>query len=192
MSDSGHQFHFPSLLEASYQTDSGTLIPLERKPRLIGFQLSHPSTADARTLLDPTRAAMAGPRLIPIIVGVGDVCNKSLDLANAFEPAELMTRAIHAALQDSGIAEHDFAAQLDSISVVPPWTWPYPDLPGLLAQRLGSSPAHKAIGKYHGGNQPALLCDDTARLIATGDARIAVVTGGEALASRESPCPLPF
>ncbi|KXJ97276.1 thiolase [Microdochium bolleyi] len=126
---------------------------------------------------------MAGPRLTPIIVGVGDVCNKSLDLANAFEPAELMIRAINAALQDSGIAEPDFAAQLDSISVVPPWTWPYPDLPGLLAEKLGSKPAHRAIGKYHGGNQPALLCDEAARRVAAGEARVAVVTGGEALAS---------
>ncbi|KAH7040931.1 thiolase [Microdochium trichocladiopsis] len=126
---------------------------------------------------------MAGPRLIPIIVGVGDVCNKSLQVADAFEPAELMTRAINAALKDSGIAKHDFTAQLDSISVVPPWTWPYPDLPGLLAQKLGSSPSHKDIGKYHGGNQPALLCDEAARRVATGQARLAVVTGGEALAS---------
>lgn len=126
---------------------------------------------------------MAGPRLTPIIVGVGDVCNKSLQPADALEPAELMLRAISAALEDSGITRPDFSAQLDSISAVPPWTWPYPDLPGLLAQRLGSTPAHTEIGRYHGGNQPALLCDEAARRIATGEARIAVVTGGEALAS---------
>jgi len=36
----------------------------------------------------------------------------------------------------------------------------------------------------HGGNQPAKLFDDAARRVSKGECKVAVITGGEALASR--------
>jgi hypothetical protein len=62
------------------------------------------------------------------------------------------------------------------------WTWPYPDLPGLIAERLGIDPARKHYTD-HGGNQPGLLFDEAARRISKGETKVAVLTGGEALAS---------
>lgn len=122
---------------------------------------------------------------VPIIVGVGDIINRNLGVHHAAEPAELMLHAITIALRDINLSSTTIAelkAQIDSIDVVRTWTWPYPDLPGLLAQQLGVNPKHSYYSP-HGGNQPAKLLDEAARRIATGENKLAVVTGGEALAS---------
>ena len=124
--------------------------------------------------------------ITPIIIGVGDIKNKSSRVEDAIEPMQLMLQAIIRALEDS-TTEHSIAEQLkssiDSISVVATWTWPYADLPGLLAEKLRSRPRHRRYSK-HGGNQPIKLVDEAARRISRGECKVAVVTGGEALASR--------
>ncbi|ETS80692.1 hypothetical protein PFICI_08221 [Pestalotiopsis fici W106-1] len=128
---------------------------------------------------------MASSTNVPVIVGVGDFKNKSLKVEDAHDPSELMIRAIQAALADTGLGtdiQHNLSAQIDSISVVPPWTWTYPDLPGLLASRLKVLPQHTYLAP-HGGNGPALICDEAARRVALGDSMVAVVTGGESLAT---------
>lgn len=123
--------------------------------------------------------------LTPVIIGVADVKNKSQ--AQHKEPATLMFEAISAAIHDTGLASPaPLASQIDSIDVVRTWTWPYADLPGLLGKWLGLG-ARPARARYtdHGGNEPARLVDEAAGRIARGESRVAVVTGGEALASRE-------
>ncbi|KAH9873777.1 hypothetical protein IAQ61_004404 [Plenodomus lingam] len=131
---------------------------------------------------------MATTREIPIIIGVGDIKNRSTALADAKEPAILMLESIHAALQDafppssSSVAE--LQAAIDSLDVVRTWTWPYPDLPGLLAEKLevGAKVGWKRYSE-HGGDKPGKLVDEAAKRVARGECRVAVVTGGEALAS---------
>lgn len=128
-------------------------------------------------------------RAVPIIVGVGDVKNKSNKIEDAIEPMQLMLQAIRRALEDtnlSGSATTQLQSSIDSIDVVKTWTWPYPDLPGLLSSQLGISPRHKFYSE-HGGNKPVRLLDETARRISRGESKVAVVTGGEAMASREHP-----
>ncbi|EPE04425.1 acetyl- acetyltransferase [Ophiostoma piceae UAMH 11346] len=117
----------------------------------------------------------------PIIVGVGEVREKKIDPKHTTEPAGLMLAAIRQAAADASITEADLEAA-DDLSVVPPWTMQYPDLPGLLAHKLRSKPAFATIG-HHGGEQCALLTDEAARRIARGTSKLAIVTGGEALAS---------
>lgn len=120
----------------------------------------------------------------PVVVGVGDIKNRSTALEDAKEPATLMYEAILAAIQDASATDATaLQATIDSIDVVKTWTWPYPDLPGLLADRLHVKPKHKLYSD-HGGNQPGKLFDEAARRIANGECKVAVVTGGEALASR--------
>lgn len=124
---------------------------------------------------------------IPVIIGVGDVKNR--DVNNAKEPATLMLEAIEIALKDaSPQSSSDLKSSIDSIDVVKTWTWPYPDLPGLLAERLGVQTSIKwKHYSEHGGNQPGKLFDEAAKRIAKGESKVAVITGGEALASRASP-----
>lgn len=121
------------------------------------------------------------PLNTPIIVGVGEVRNKETHSSHAIEPVDLILQAIQRAFTDASLSKIE-SARADSISVVPPWTWAYPDLPALLAERLQVQPSHLRIGD-HGGNQPALLCDEAARRISVGESQLAIIAGGEALAS---------
>ena len=129
---------------------------------------------------------MPSSQITPVIIGVGDVKNRSLKVEDAIEPMELMLQAITCAIQDATFdpsAAGELRSSIDSVSVVATWTWPYTDLPGLLSERLGIQPPHKIYSK-HGGNQPIKLVDEAAKRIARGECKVAVVTGGEALASR--------
>jgi len=122
---------------------------------------------------------------VPIIVGVGDVANRSRKVEDAIEPLELMLQAIDKAFEDTGLgntASSSLHSQLDSLDVVRTWTWPYPNLPDLLSKRLGINPKRQHYTD-HGGNQPAFLLDEAARRISKGETKVAVLTGGEALAS---------
>ncbi|EAT88063.1 hypothetical protein HBI56_095060 [Parastagonospora nodorum] len=122
---------------------------------------------------------------IPIIIGVGDIKNRSTAVADAKEPASLMLEAIASALIDASPSSGtDLKSMIDSIDVVQTWTWLYPDLPGLLAQKLGVDKSIK-WKRYSelGGDKPGKLFDQAAKRIAKGDCKVAVVTGGEALAS---------
>ncbi|KAK6360116.1 hypothetical protein TWF730_006269 [Orbilia blumenaviensis] len=120
---------------------------------------------------------------VPIIIGVADVINRSTRIEDAKEPADLMHQAILDAIKDTESPKSELLrANIDSIDAVNTWTWPYPDLPGLLAEKLRVNPSHKHIS-IHGGNQPGFLFDEAARRISKRQAKVAVVTGGEALAS---------
>lgn len=136
---------------------------------------------------------MAKPNT-PIIIGVADIKNRSTSLSSAKEPATLMLEAIHAALADTSCpCIPDLQAGIDSIDVVRTWTWPYEDLAGLLAGELGVGSGKGEEGKKgglkwkrtseHGGDKPGKLFDEAAKRVASGECRVAVVTGGEALAS---------
>ena len=75
---------------------------------------------------------------IPVIIGVGDIKNRSTAVTDAKEPATLMLEAIQKAISDtSSTSNTDLQSAIDSVDVVKTWTWPYPDLPGLLAEKLG-------------------------------------------------------
>ncbi|KIW24683.1 uncharacterized protein PV07_10385 [Cladophialophora immunda] len=122
---------------------------------------------------------------IPIVVGVGDFVNRSTSVADAQEPLTLILNSINIALDDTGLPQdkkQQLQAAIDSIDVVRTWTWPYDDLPGEISRGLGVDARHKFYSD-HGGNKPAKLFDQAARRISNGQTKVAVVTGGEALAS---------
>ena len=130
---------------------------------------------------------MAIGQLTPVIVGVGDVRNRSQKIEDAIEPMQLMLQATLNALKDTNLlssTEKELQSSIDSVNVVANWTWPYADLPGLLSEKLGIQPLHKTHSE-HGGHQPMKLVDEAARDVSLGKSKVAVVTGGEALASCE-------
>ncbi|KAM3471695.1 hypothetical protein MY5147_005696 [Beauveria neobassiana] len=129
---------------------------------------------------------MSPSRATPIIIGVGDVRNKSSKPEDAIEPSKMMVRAIKNAIKDTGLdagAQKQLLGDADSLRIIPTWTWPYNDLLSTVANDLGIRPATKEM-PTHGGNQPALQCDEAARAIANGQSKVAILTGGEAMASR--------
>jgi acetyl-CoA acetyltransferase len=135
---------------------------------------------------------MSPPSSTPVVIGVGDFVNRSKRVEDAVEPLQLMLNAIEAAIADTGISEsssRDLRAAVDSLDVVRTWTWPYDDLPGRIAQRLSINPRRKHYTD-NGGNQPGLWFDEAARRISEGEAKVAILTGGEALASCKNTAPL--
>ncbi|KAM3505323.1 hypothetical protein MY10362_003026 [Beauveria mimosiformis] len=129
---------------------------------------------------------MSPSRATPIIIGVGDVRNKSSKPEDAIEPSKMMVGAIQNAIKDTGLdagAQKQLLGDADSLRIIPTWTWAYNDLLSTVANDLGIRPATKEM-PTHGGNQPALQCDEAARAIANGQSKVAILTGGEAMASR--------
>ncbi|RMZ77389.1 hypothetical protein DV738_g4349, partial [Chaetothyriales sp. CBS 135597] len=124
--------------------------------------------------------------LTPVIIGVGDVVNRSTKVEDAREPLDLIIEAVQESIKDTGISSSEAVEKLrssiDSIDVVATWTWPYRDLPGSIAKKLGVEVGHKHYTQ-HGGNQPGKIFDDAARRISQGKTKVGLCAGAEALAS---------
>ncbi|MGI8750910.1 MAG: acetyl-CoA acetyltransferase [Acidimicrobiales bacterium] len=119
---------------------------------------------------------------VPVIVGAGYVTRHPDDLDTTTEPAELIATAIEGAASDAGI---DPAAlgQVDSLDVLNLLSWKYADPAGTVAGRIGARPG-RALFSELGGEQPTALIDAAARRIQHGESSVAVIAGGETLASR--------
>lgn len=72
---------------------------------------------------------------------------------------------------------------LDSVQVVYCQAWQYDDPPRRLAERLGANPRHRLYSGI-GGTTPQVLLGETAQRMLAGEMDLALVVGGEALATR--------
>ena len=73
-----------------------------------------------------TTEVMSRQRSVPIIVGVGDVVNRSRKVEDALEPLELILQAIKGAIADTGLSQSaatKLQADVDSLDVIRSWTW---------------------------------------------------------------------
>jgi hypothetical protein len=64
---------------------------------------------------------MANQRRTPVVVGVGDVVNRSKKVEDAIEPLELIVQAIQEALRDTGLSESSAStlqSDIDSLDVI--------------------------------------------------------------------------
>jgi acetyl-CoA C-acetyltransferase len=118
---------------------------------------------------------------LPVIVGVGQLTNRSERIEDAIEPVELMARVARTAAEDAGSAR--LVKKLDSVQVVNQMSWPYADAPGTLAARIGASPSHKVYTSV-GGETPQRLVNETAEAVVEGRIKVALIAGAEALNSR--------
>jgi acetyl-CoA C-acetyltransferase len=118
---------------------------------------------------------------LPVIVGVGQLrSNRERTVADAREPLDLMVAACERAAADAGAPE--LLGRADSIDIVNIISWAYDEPAALLARRIGATPAH-AAHSAPGGNRPVELLDRAAQRVAAGESSVALVAGGEALAS---------
>ncbi|RAQ49339.1 thiolase [Aspergillus flavus] len=88
--------------------------------------------------------------MVPVIIGVADIKNKTTKAEDANEPLQLMVDAIETAIQDTQLSNTEILklkSSIDSLSV------------------------------------PAKLLDEESLRVASGQSRVSVITGGEALAS---------
>lgn len=118
----------------------------------------------------------------PVLVGVGQVVRRDPDPAIASEPLDLMVEASRRAADDAGGGH--LLERLDSIRVVGVLSWRYVN-PGLaIGERLGVAPRQTVLTST-GGNSPQLLVNETALAIQRGDVSMALLTGAEAMATRQ-------
>lgn len=115
------------------------------------------------------------PNTQPVIVGVGEITDRPADPALGLEPAALAVAAMQRAEEDSGAR---LLAQLDSLDVVGVVSWPYDDLPGLVAERIGATPSRRQHGPI-GGQTPVQFLHEAAQRIARGESAVAAVCGAE-------------
>jgi acetyl-CoA C-acetyltransferase len=115
---------------------------------------------------------------LPVIVGVGQVTNRTDDVAAVREPLALMAEAAAAALADTRAA--GLAARIDSVRVVNVLSFPYADPAGGLAARVGLATGER-LSTTIGGNTPQWLASRTADDLAAGRIRVALLAGGEAM-----------
>src|SRR3990172_9164971 len=120
---------------------------------------------------------------LPVLVGAGQYANRSRDIADAVEPLEMMATVARAAEDDAGV--EGLIAGIDSLQVVNIIAWPYADTTGLLAERLGASPAQRVYTAV-GGDTPQRLINKTAEAIVRGETRLALICGAEVLQTTRS------
>ncbi len=98
------------------------------------------------------------------------------------EPLDMWVRLARAAAEDIGI-DRDALAEVDDLSVVHCQSWAYDDPPLRLAERLGLESAHRSESIL-AGTSPQRLIDAAAERMLRGETSVALVVGGEALATR--------
>lgn len=86
----------------------------------------------------------------PVIIGVGEITQRTKDPAQVQEPLKLMEAALRAADKDAG---GNVLGLLDSLEVIQEFSWPYVDAPSQLAELLSINPTHRHYGPV-GGETP--------------------------------------
>ncbi|KAA1394285.1 hypothetical protein [Aeromicrobium ginsengisoli] len=119
-----------------------------------------------------------------VVIGVGDLRNnRERTPEQAVEPLDLIDRAIVLATDDAGI-DRAALADVDAVGVVQVVSWAYDDVSASVAGRIGALAAKSTVSEV-GGHQPVAVLTELAAKIATGEADLAVLCGGEAQASLE-------
>jgi acetyl-CoA acetyltransferase len=128
----------------------------------------------------------------PVIVGVGEIKQRSKDPAVVLEPLALMEAALRAADADAGAS---VLQSVDSLDVIQEFSWPYVDAPAQLSQRLGIRPGRLVYGPV-GGETPVHAIHEAALRIWRGESTVSAVVGAEAQyavgAAQKAGVPLPW
>ena len=114
----------------------------------------------------------------PILVGIG-TAHRPPDGSAGVEPIELMAEAVLAAGKDAGAP--GLVARARSIAV-PGGNWTYPDPARLVAERIGAADARTVLSVI--GVPQVTPVNVALDRIRRGELDVAIVVGGEAMASR--------
>ena len=113
----------------------------------------------------------------PILVGSGQLTlRETEDLKGSLGPADVMEKVARLAAEDAGPSQK-ILESIDSLCVVLTLSADYPDLPGLLSERLGIHPKHKE-NSVVGGETPQYYVNTQAQALAEGRTDMVVMVGG--------------
>ncbi len=115
---------------------------------------------------------------VAVIIGVGQVNDRTNDFNQAMDSVGLMHAALNAAEQDAGV---NVLQRLEWLAAVDQISFPDADFHLRLAERLSHKPATVLRTKDSSGDYPIQLINDAANLIAEGKVSVAAVVGGEAM-----------
>jgi acetyl-CoA C-acetyltransferase len=120
------------------------------------------------------------PDRSPVVIGVGEIVDRTREPALAREPIVLMEEAVRRAVDEAAPGSSaEILARIDSLDIVSEHSWPYADACGLLNVRLQLHPRRAAYG-VTGGESPVRYIHEAALRIARGESEYALVTGAEA------------
>lgn len=115
---------------------------------------------------------------IPVIIGVGEICDRPDNPVEGFDSIELMKLSLIEAEKDAGISLID---RFDWLGVEDQISFPTPNPQDELAARLPRRPRTLVKTAEASGDGPLQLINDVANLIGEGKIRLAAAAGGEAL-----------
>ncbi len=115
----------------------------------------------------------------PVVVGVGQVTQRTADPMTSLEPIDLLADAARAAIGDAG----GTGLALDTVAAVEIISWRYPDPAALLARRLDLTPRTTVLTST-GGNSPQMLVNRIAAAIQAGEVDAVLIGGVECMYSR--------
>ncbi len=119
----------------------------------------------------------------PVVVAVGQVEQRTTDLAAALEPTALLAEAARAAQADSGT--HRLLAAVDTLAVIHILSHRYLDPSVLVAADLGITPA-RTIATDDGGNYPQALLNRACAEISAGRSGTWLIGGAETWRTRQA------
>src|SRR3981189_3372361 len=97
----------------------------------------------------------------PVIVGAGQVNQRTAEGDSAREPVDLMVEATRQASADAGATNGRLDEAIDAVRVVSLLSWRYRDPGALVAERIGASPRETAV-TTPGGHTPQSLLNPPA------------------------------
>lgn len=116
----------------------------------------------------------------PVLVGAGQLVQRTENLDEALDPVAMMVEAIRRAAADAGLASVPAA---DAIRVVSLLSWKYGNPARFIADDLGLSPRETGLSAM-GGNTPQTLVNAASREILAGECDLVILTGGETTRTR--------
>lgn len=119
---------------------------------------------------------------LPVIVGVGQLLNRTDKGADPLEPVKLMAEAAAIAETDTGVTGLLKRAQV--VAAVPTISWRYRD-PGAIVAELHGAQEAKTWYASVGGNTPQSLMNRICSHIQSGELEVALLIGGEAGRARK-------
>jgi acetyl-CoA C-acetyltransferase len=118
------------------------------------------------------------PARQPVLVGVGQLTNRTRDPREVKEPLAMMAEVAEIAARDAEAPR--LLHELDSVTVINVISRSYPDPARQLAERIGACPSERLYTTM-GGNSPQWRVNETADRIGRGEVRLALIAGAEAM-----------
>lgn len=118
---------------------------------------------------------------LPCIIGVAQKTWRASE-GDAPEPIEQWVQIAHSAAKDAG--NENLLASVDELDVIFSLSWNYDDATAQLADKLGIRNCNKKLSGLS-GTSPQKFINEAAEQIIAGKTQLALVVGGEALATKK-------